>query len=137
METNEQAKQEAIKKAWGLDWLKVHNKVDAKGRLDLYYMDLVSPLSFSNLYKTDFHCFPVALENIISNNGWIRIEPDGSNLPKDENNWREQERLYEACNIEEKYKFNKSLTAWEIANMFNGGHASHYKPTEKELLPVY
>lgn len=150
------AKQEAIKKAYGEYWENVKNYVDENGYLDkqvfsnykgITYEEISSILFLHNTLTT---CIPLSLQGIENNNGWIRIESD---------NWLK------------KHKIDKSLTKYYI-NDINEDYlciavlvtkdniefeqltlsdylfvkeelikeeifATHYQPIEKPKPPIY
>lgn len=89
--TNEQAKQEAIKKAWIYLIDEIPYKLREKQiNQDGYLTTIESPANLcvrqdlcSKIHNIiDWEMWrPKTLDYIDDNNGWIRIEPDGSNLP--------------------------------------------------------
>ena len=77
--TNEKLKQESIKNAYGEYWEQC--KIDENGWCD--YDDWLNFIGQSIYYDLfDWKMRPKSLFGIDNNNGWIRIEEDGSNLPK-------------------------------------------------------
>ena len=142
--TNEQAKQEAIKKAYGEKW----NRLDFRIKRHLLNVSHWMDMSRMGLYPIDLgysdievevDCEfwrPIELKGIEDNNGWIRIEPDGSNLPakKDDDYLHSEKRDYKFI-----YKIGNRI---EVV-YYNGNkehfirNYTHYKPIEKELLPIY
>jgi len=85
--TNAQLKQKAIQEAYGEHWEQVKDFVNANGWIKDRDVDLVSdmPMEFST-HDNDWYDTrrPLSLKGIESNMGWLRIEPDGSNLPTTE-----------------------------------------------------
>ena len=86
--TNEELKLEAIKKAYGEYWDLVGDYVDVNGYLqsnDIAHHNwkcLFSlPLGFYVFHEGSL-VRPKSLSGIENNNSWIKIEEDGSNLPK-------------------------------------------------------
>lgn len=132
--TNEQAKQEAIKKAYGNHYnifKPNENGIgSAIGGIDENKYETISN-GYVNTYR------PKVLRGIENNNGWIRIEPDGSNLPEDDGKYKlcfenniVQERTYTLAELIYRYQRFKSQS--EIYN-----DLTHYKPITPELLPIY
>lgn len=91
--TNAEAKREAIREAWGDHYEKLQAKeaIDQNGYVNwgYHFMKDVkqhpSELGFDpengvTWYGTLWR--PVKLSGLHNNNGWTRIEPDGSNLPQ-------------------------------------------------------
>lgn len=164
--TNEQAKLEAIKKSWGNLWEQLCDNgkkyaLENNGLSTPYYFNAKDPNDFTmggksanyfdciNSTDIDLEYFgipthslvPKSLLPIENNNGWIRIEPDGSNLP---NNSLDCKMIvsglkgikigwFDTFLSKEKptflYKENKQI--WEYKNV------THYKPIEVELMPIY
>lgn len=129
--TNEQAKQEAIKKAYG-------DKYDlvSDGLYGSWYMlklnETPSTFGFKDneVQKSSSGGFrPISLTGIHDNNGWIRIEPDGSNLPA------ENDIKYKV--IQEGEILDVRLSFQSIRKAFEQNYISHYKPIEPELKPIY
>ncbi|GGG97489.1 hypothetical protein [Pedobacter zeae] len=127
--TNEQAKQEAIKKAYG-DHYGIFKPNEngigsAIGGIDENKYETISS-GFVNTYR------PKVLRGIETNNGWIRIEPDGSNLPGNMSTSRF--KIYYDL-IDNQY--HESFDALGVRNMFRQHCCTHYKPFQPELKPIY
>lgn len=97
MSSNEQAKQQAIIKAWGECWEKLSEGDQGCAlRSDGYVFDIDG--SNSSLLKRHniayitgrYYTCPRALRGLEDNLGWVKIEPDGSNIP-------EEIAYYEVC----------------------------------------
>lgn len=99
--TNEEAKQQAIIKAFGDKWEMFTNEYQKHLLTRKHWVDMSIPygaLRQPNYYRNPTqtamgvdpmkcdakHEFwrPIELKGLETNNGWTRIEPDGSNLPK-------------------------------------------------------
>ncbi len=85
--TNEEAKQQAIKNAYGKDWVNLEKYHIKDGWFEIY--DLVTESDFMELNENDFDiigeeskCRLKQLQGIENNNGWIRIESE-KDLPKE------------------------------------------------------
>lgn len=147
--TNEQAKQEAIKKAYGEHWDLVKDFVGFDGWILCinfhYYQNMngMSETPIINIFGKNDSCGieligsyegkrwrPKCLFNIDRNNGWTRIEPDGSNFPIDESVRYKAGTL---CDNGDFIPHSFHFAAKEIKYLA----ATHYKPIEKELLPIY
>jgi hypothetical protein len=134
--TNQEAKLEAIKKAyekWNPKTFSIIGKVlNTDGFFhDDYINDFVSTsecdqktIGLGNLLHR-----PKSLASLESNNGWTRIEPDGSNLPTEEIEYRV---LVEGQYLNNCYFNLKYNQFYDFPNRI-----THYKPIEKELLPIY
>lgn len=132
--TNEQAKQEAIKKAW--EALGINNLRDADK--NGFIADWKFSVDFFNQHESKIERYkidglelirPLSISGIEDNNGWIRIEPDGSNLP-----------------VLGKYKWilGSDLIYEETFDPKNPTHVkeflyayTHYKPITPELKRIY
>lgn len=132
MKTNEEAKQEAIKKAYGEHWDKVKHCIDGDG---YFHIDEVEDtgLDYDTLDRKGSSRFrPNSLSGIENNQGWIRIEPDGSNLPTKKGSYKcvkSEDGLIIEMNFypdDKKWYYGLKLMK-----------PSHYKPIEKELPPIY
>lgn len=132
--TNLEAKQEAIKKAYGDNheiyeksltkngWLKV--EYDIYENADRFYFDFLR----HELNADEYECFirPKSLSAIDDNNGWIRIESE-DDLPKESfNYWIFQSDL-RAVTMKDFYDNKK----------YYGVKATHYRPIVKPLKPLY
>lgn len=138
--TNEEAKQEAIKKAYGEHWDKVKDHVKESGGLsyqdctlifgdiDFYFGDN----ALSHIWENDYsgYYFPKEIFNINNNNGWIRIEQDGSNLPTD------TDKRYRAGTLCENGDFIPNQFHYAAKDLKYTA-STHYKPITPELKPIY
>lgn len=162
--TNEQAKQEAIKKSvndyydnyplvkpyvQGNGYFPITNGYISNLNDDVkaFYksLDGVDYLQAEDHEKYNSHFRPKELSKIIANvetnNGWIRIEPDGSNLPKKDIDCHII--IKSSGNVRVTRFYLKNFKGWN--NVFTSDHVigvgwenvTHYKPIEKELLPIY
>lgn len=100
MTTNEQAKQAAIIKAYGDTWKKLRLSTQSCALSNDGWIAFKesNPLIDSGMAVSCFQreygliseVRPTSLNNIEHNNGWTRINPDGSNIP-------EEVAYYEVC----------------------------------------
>ena len=128
--TNLEAKQEAIKKAYGEYWENVKDYVDNDGWID----NSIPKFTFGQLknldleYKNDVFFRPKSLQGIENNKGWIRIESK-DDLPKEEGNY------FIVRNN------NEVGTSYFIPNndfsVIDWRDITHYQPIEKPKLPIY
>lgn len=145
--TNEQAKQEAIKKAYGesyelcrpfIDkngWCVVFKDCDEKfkgiagNQTHFQENEIEGGQCTHSIHGKGISFKPKSLGDIEHNNGWIRIEPDESNLPDDET------FRYKVCKGEiihnSTYNLRETLELHKIYEL------THYKPIEPELRPIY
>jgi len=134
--TNEQLKKQAIQQAYGEYWEATIKFVDENGwysmpngkRTEAFY-DFLGRCDMRR--ELDFR--PKSLKGIESNNGWTRIEQDGSNLPGngkfkvgmkfyDSNIFSEEESIYDYI---------------EVLNAYSMGLCTHYRPVVEHPKPVY
>jgi len=153
--TNKEAKEKAIREAWGEEtFLKINSFMDTvkttepwayyhwkksgwlkKGLLPikLRYIESMESLNWFD------HCLiPSDILFLDTNNGWTRIEPDGSNLPEINNS----DTYYKVCFKEDdgSFKINDrhQYNAFQLDEMFRDGeYFTHYKPIEVEKLPIW
>lgn len=136
--TNSEAKQEAIKKAYGKYWETVKNYVDENGYLDKQVFsnykgityEEISPILF--LHNTLTTCIPLSLQGIENNNGWIRIESE-ADLPKKNDTYFTKTRHDDIVRIEIIATENLDSKGLE----WYKNHYTHYQPIEKPKLPIY
>lgn len=134
--TNEQAKQEAIKKAYP----KVFGKyIDQNGWVDYFFMPYWSyGFKVEDLDLVKFSDFSIdkyrlkILYGIEDNNGWIRIEQDGSNLPPDTHEIR-----YKSFWQSGDHSKIDEMSANRLIRTFRNGVVTHYKPIKEEPKPIY
>lgn len=70
------------------------------------------------------------LNGIENNNGWTRIEPDGSNLPE-----RSAIIMWTIWLINELTTLNVNSNG--VRSYFKSGRTKHYKPIIEEPKPIY
>jgi len=75
---------------------------------------------------------PLSIVNIKHNNGWIRIEPDGVNLPE-----FTQSQRFKIYTEKVEFSFINSYDWSELTSKYKKGQITHYKPIEPELKPIY
>lgn len=131
--TNQEAKQEAIKKAWDKNYDLVKDRlyggwydaeINEKPLLFGYKMEDVEHSTSSYMFR------PISLNGIHDNNGWIRIEPDGSNLPIKSNG------LYHTgfFEVNGKFKiFDNVVSHDTVIEYFRSGVITHY--FEQKQIP--
>ena len=123
------AKQEAIKNAYGEYWENVKDYVDNDGWIN----NSIPKFTFGQLknldleYKNDVFFRPKSLQGIENNNGWIRIESE-ADLPKEEGLYFTMRR--------DKTKVEITHFFYELSKEFKKV-ATHYQPIEKPKPPIY
>ena len=132
--TNLEAKQEAIKKAYGEYWEAVKDFVDENGWID-FLEDIQRIMYFFHdsdnieVFKSTWR--PKSLQGIENNNGWIKIESEEV-LPKNDMYvhiiFNKKVNIAFLCNGE-LYNPNK-------VKYYRKG-VTHYKPIEESTLPIY
>ena len=130
---NLEAKQEAIKNAYGEYWEKVKDDVDNDGYID----NSIPKFRFGQLknldleYKNDVLFRPKSLQGIENNNGWVKIESE-KDLPK-------VSGLYFGKDYEfgtDMMYFDFETKNWEDSNGYLQ-NVTHYQPIEKPKPPIY
>ena len=125
----ESKKQEAIKKAYGKHYKLC--KPDQQGYTESDEEILGLEFCGDGVDYLDFGCSnkwrPESLSGIENNNGWISIEPDGSNLPK--------------IDFHTKHWFCNGESTW-IATMsldmkIGNDPITHYQPMIVPKPPIY
>jgi len=130
---NLEAKEEAIKSAYGEYWETVKHFVDGNGwccsRRNVGFEEIVSKLSWETKRGNSYLWRPKSLQGIENNNGWIKIESE-DDLPKDINqywfkgiNGKIEIRFFNPDWINDMIQFKLRYT--------------HYQPIEKPKLPIY
>ena len=126
---NLEAKQEAIKNAYGEYWENVKDYVDNDGWID----NSIPKFTFGQLknldleYKNDVFFRPKSLQGIENNNGWVKIESE-ADLPNNEKVW-----IYTSNN--RVLISSKAVLNWVLKNPDN--KITHYQPIEKPKPPIY
>jgi len=128
--TNEQAKQEAIKKAYGPFYEPNKDLIHNDGTVTNYIGGLMfeKGLEISTIDKTKHsRSIPDLIKDLENNNGWIRIEPDGSNLP-------EEYEFVRWLNLHEDLERDcvAPKDQWYFLKKY-----THYKIIKPELRPIY
>jgi hypothetical protein len=127
--TNEQLKQEAIKKAYGEYWEQVKGFVDENGSCDYYKWFKVIGHKIDYMFSKDLRIRPKSLSGIDNNNKWLCIKEDGSNLPKESGDYW----FYTIHKQVVLRSYNPRFGLHErYANTY-----SHYQPIVKPLPPIY
>ena len=145
--TNAEARIEVIKKAYGDLYESLKDDIDSFGKLctkngrslsnqsKIKYKQSVANRNFKD--GTYFYQWPIEIENLSNNNGWIRIEPDNSNMPTDEMN--------DVCDgymvLLEKPYFGFNMARYAASSLtddnHNGTKITHYRPISPIPKPVY
>ncbi len=135
MKTNEEAKQEAIKAAYGKHYEVLKGYIDKDGWLNTSHINEYELFEVDSYHFLGDHSNDIRLnelKGINDNNGWIRIEPDGSNLPTDNSIQYKVWFKTGKTNISYfPYPLHEVQADWE------GGFISHYKPIKEEPKPIY
>lgn len=146
--TNEQAKQEAIRKAWSdlghpLDDKLLSLAVKNSGWIFWNYVSFYNKDEsvLPNGYQESddrVTIRPKSLSGFHNNNKWTRIEPDGSNLP--ETSSKKFKVFYNGSFGHIKkvpVDFEKSYSTVELGPLFKEGRITHYKPIDEDKPPIY
>lgn len=151
MNTSEQLKNEAIRKAWIAEigeeaFELLHSQIRHEdgglsviGEFDLIKQTreiLGEKLQETDKFKFDGrNLYLVALSGIESNNGWIRIEPDGSNLP---------DKIIDCWCIKDRLMFypllwRKDLMQFQTtdASYYDWQEFTHYQRIVEPQPPIY
>lgn len=134
--TNEEAKLQAIKNAYGENWDKVKKYVTKEGWIANKYLgssDFVLYEPFhkegywdEDLKKVEAQFRPAPLSGIDNNNGWIRIN-SVDDLPK-------ENAIFWVIQNNEIV----DMENWEIALSYhNRKDITHYQPITKPKPPIY
>lgn len=137
--TNKEAKEKAIREAWGKYWDEVKDNVIGMGTYcgwadnDVihYNEDLGCDSKNFEFITTTGLYRPKQLSGIENNNGWIRIEPDGSNLPD-----RGADGDYKAYNEKDK-TYENHWNKNGIRALFKEKKITHFKPIKEEKPPIW
>jgi len=135
--TNQQRKQKAIQEAYGEHWEQVRLRVNENGWYSLpngkkseSFCDFLGNCDMRA--AADFR--PKSLSGIDTNNGWTRIEPDGSNLPVEGGKFKVGMKFYDSdIFIEEDAIYNHI----EVLNAYSIGLITHYRPVTELPKPIY
>ena len=130
------AKQEAIKKAYGEYWETVKDYVDGNGwcsaRRSIVFEKIISKLSWQTKVGNQYLLRPSSLQGIENNNGWIRIESE-SDLPK--------EGMHHSILLDREcingYRNYDIIVFYEVNSRYRKKEISHYQPIEEPLKPIY
>lgn len=136
MNTSEQLKEQAIVNAYGDNygemvdengWATYYSKFKERGGIEPFGEYDVIPL---DLYTKKWR--PLSLRGIENNNGWIRIEPDGSNLPTEHDEYN----VFDAGHITRASYFvlDKLFVSKDYETLKS---ATHYKPIEELKKPIF
>jgi len=135
--TNQQAKELAIKKAYGEFYNELKPFINKDGWISgddaLYtkYNRSFRDIDFSNPFGNQ-SWRPIELSNLEDNRGWTRIEPDGSNFPEN--------GLFKMCKEIKKGEWwysHDDVEPDDVEEYFRDMGFTHYKPITPELKPIY
>jgi len=147
--TNQQLKQKAIQEAYGVEYDRLKEFINCEGVFvgDTYmisdelfdkwaFIPVTPPIKIG---KKISGSRPKSLAGIDTNNGWKRIENDGSNLPNKQGAYLwyrfdgTEQRLYYFT--KEDYPDTKM---WEQHKLvFTSGEFTHYRPIKELPKPIY
>src|SRR5215217_5695698 len=131
MKTNEEAKQEAIKKAYGNHYSICKPNSDGWG-------EAIGVDTDKYEVRGAYGLRPKSLKGIETNNGWIRIQHDGSNLPDDDRILKSSFIVFDITDVEEEdMSCMMRASANGVIQLFKQRRITHYKPIAPELKPVY
>jgi len=123
---NEQLKQEAIKKAYGEYYEQAKPSENGWCRFGNITHKIFKELDMVGFSSFDSNTVrPKSLAGIKTNNGWIRIEEDGSNLEN-----------YYPSEVWIKHNDGDILTIFATRNYLIN-NCSHYQPIIKPQIPIY
>ena len=124
---NLEAKQEAIKKAYGENYI----HADKNGWIR-HLMYCPSDLGIENYDDIDGFWRCKSLQEIENNKGWIRIESE-ADLPK--------EGIHHSILLDSDcingYRNYDVIVFYEVNSRYRKKEISHYHPIEKPKLPIY
>ena len=125
--TNLEAKQEAIKKAYGEYY--IHADINGWIRFGMY---VPTDLGIENYDDIDGFWRCKSLQGIENNKGWIRIESE-ADLPK--------EGIHHSILLDSDcingYRNYDVIVFYEVNSRYRKKEISHYHPIEKPKLPIY
>ena len=138
---NTEAKQEAIKKAYGEHWERLNNFINEDGVFigdtDMISDELFNEWAFIgsskdiNSEKLISGSRPKSLKGIENNNSWIRIESE-ADLPKNDDDY------WVMTNIkDDKVQQLSNLIVIKCLNLEKNIKVTHYQPIEKPKPPIY
>lgn len=145
MMTNEEAKQEAIRKAfcdkWDLftdeyknhlltkkHWVDMSIKYGALSGLNYYKSPTPQILTYNNEIEINCEFWrPISLKGIEDNNGWTRIEPDDSNIPTEPDTY-----MGYSPTVGEVRCCKTSLKS-----LFKNGTITHFRIYTEHHKPIY
>jgi len=139
--TNEEQKQAAIKKAYGEDYDRLREFINCDGvfigetglisdeLFDAWQFVGVTPRINSDRKTSGSR--PRVLIGTSNNNGWTRIEPDGSNLPVEGGYYKI------GMFLDEKWNEGSEHIHYEVKRLFNTGFCTHYRPVTELPKPIY
>lgn len=138
MITNDEAKQAAIIKAWAAEGVNFSPLAEPALSADGYMFTKDSfdrelfDYDYNQCLENEVRIRPRSLQGVEYNNGFTRIEPGGSNLPKP------GQDLYET--VENGVVFHGLRTADHILSEVyyqDKNHITHFKKWEPSKGPVY
>lgn len=126
----ENKKQEAIEKAYGEHWETVKEYVDKNGWCAVYW-NICELIGYSKPKSEGTKWRPISIKNLETNEGWISILPDGSNLPKEDGHVY----IYDGLNA--YIAFYDSDVFMFSSGINSDIEPTHYQPIVKPKPPIY
>ena len=131
--TNLEAKQEAIKKAYGEYWEKLEYFINKDGWAYNYFEEIGIEIFGSEAdFKNSIFWRPKSLQGIENNNGWIKIESE-ADLPK--------EGMHHSILLDSEcingYRNYDVIVFYEVNSRFRKKEISHYQPIEFQKPPIF
>jgi len=152
MKTYDELKAEKIKADYeqlGFKWNQIDRLISENGVLVLPTPDLKYKIDgYENLLndkerittfgKEGLKIIPSSLKGLYNNNGWTRIEADGSNLPEvNDEDYILGTRFDDGSFEQFRYYGNQNtFKHYEVESRFHEKEITHYKPIEKSLPPL-
>ena len=133
--TNLEAKQEAIKNAYGEYWEQVKDYVNENGWCDVSKYSKIKDIEpeFSDIENKIgvFDMRPKSLQGIENNNGWIKVESE-ADLPKNDDDYWVMTSIKD-----DEVQQLSNLIVIRCLNLEKNIKITHYKPIEKSKVPIY
>lgn len=131
----------AISSAWGIFWNKYKEKIIYGSWLD---GDDIEPSDMNWIKENcershvpDALWRPKVLSGLESNNGWTRINDDGSNLPSDRTEQFQNEYILGFMDDQGNFQQgNKTVLSYRIEELFRKKKITHYRVVDYHS-PVY
>ena len=128
--TNLEAKQEAIKKAYGEYF--IHADINGWIKFGMYCPSDLGIEDYDEIVDTIGIWRCKSLQGIENNNGWIKIESE-ADLPK--------EGMHHSILLDSDcingYRNYDVIVFYEVNSRYRKKEISHYKPIEKSKVPIF